>query len=133
MNSRERDGGGGRGVGPGEEVDQDGKTESEQNVSEIRDQLGKEEISVKVQDETSGLGEKVEGDQVKEEEDKVDKVKEEVDKVDKVKEEVDNVKAKEGDGVEALSRVSERGKPWISTIYNTGSLCSSSLLLKWNM
>ena len=123
MNSRERDGGGGRGVGPGEEVDQDGKTESEQNVSEIRDQLGKEEISVKVQDETSGLGEKVEGDQVKEEEDKVDKVKEEV----------DNVKVKEGDGVEALSRVSVRGKPWISTIYNTGSLCSSSLLLKWNM
>ena len=119
MNSKERDGGGGRGLGPGGEVDQDGKTESEQNVSEIRDQLGKEEISVKVQDETSGLGEKVEGDQVKEEEDKVDKVKEEVDKVE-VKD-------------EDLSRLSERGKPWISTIYNTGSLCSSSLLLKWNM
>ena len=132
MNSRERDGGGGRGVGPGGEVDQDGKTESEQNVSEMRDQNGKE-ISVTVQDETSGLGEKVEGDHVKEEENKVDKVKEEEDKVDKVKEEVDNVKEREEDGVEALSRLSERGKPWISTIYNTGSLCSSSLLLKWNM
>ena len=114
MNSTERDGDGGRGVKAGEEIDQ--KTESGQNVKEIKDQNGKEEISVKVQDELDGLGEQVKGDQVEEEEDKVEKVKEEVDKVE----------VKEEDGVETFSRLSDRGKPWISTIYNTGSLLSSS-------
>ena len=115
MNSAERDGGGGGGKAGGE-IDKNGKTETEQNVKEIKDQNGKEEISVKVQGETSGLGEEVKGDQVKVEEDKV-------------KEDMDKVKVE--DGVETLSRLSESGKPWISTIYNTGSLCSP--FLKWNL
>ena len=111
MNSTERDGEGVRQpveegevkdqhVEEGEEKDQHVK--SDQNV--IKDRNGKEEISVKLERKTSGLGEKV---------------KEEVDNKVKVKEE-DKVKKEEEDGVEILSRLSERGKPWISTIYNTG-------------
>ena len=112
MNLKERDGEGGRrqSVEEGEVKDQhveegeekDQHVKSDQNV--IKDRNGKEEISVKLEGETSGLGEKV---------------KEEVDNKVKVKEK-DKVKKEEEDGVEILSRLGESGKPWISTIYNTG-------------
>ena len=101
MNSTERDGEVGRQpVEEGEVKDQHVK--SDQNV--IKDQNGKEEISVEVEGETCGLGEMV---------------KEEVENKVKVKEE-DKVENEEGDGEEILSRLGESGKPWISTIYNTG-------------
>ena len=85
-----------------EEVDND------ENGKDIKDQNGREQIGVKVQEETSELNGKVKRVRVKEE---VDKVKEEEDGVEKVEEEVDAA---------LESRLSDRGKPWISTIYNTG-------------
>ena len=93
-----------------EEVDNDenGKDIKDQNGKDIKDQNGREQIGVKVQEETSELNGKVKRVRVKEE---VDKVKEEEDGVEKVEEEVDAA---------LESRLSDRGKPWISTIYNTG-------------
>ena len=82
----------------------DGVEEIEQEEKEgkrVVDQNGKEEKSV--QEEMSQFGEKVKGERLKNE-DKVDKVEE-------------NVAGEE----ENSSRLSDRGKPWISTIYNTGT------------
>ena len=97
-----------------EEVDND------ENGKEIKDQNGREKIGVKVQEETSELNGKVKRVRVKEEVDKVDKVKEEEDGVEKVEEEVDAA---------LESRLSDRGKPWISTIYNTGKPFFSAFFL----
>ena len=85
----------------------DGVEEIEQEEKEgkrVVDQNGKEEKSV--QEEMSQFGEKVKGERLKNED--------KVDKVDKVEE---NVAGEE----ENSSRLSDRGKPWISTIYNTGT------------
>ena len=82
----------------------DGVEEIEQEEKEgkrVVDQNGKEEKSV--QEEMSQFGEKVKGERLKNE-DKVDKVEE-------------NIAGEE----ENSSRLSDRGKPWISTIYNTGT------------
>ena len=98
MNSTESDG------GVRVEADKDGVEEFEQNGKEVEDQNGKEEIRMK--EEMSGLCEQVNGDKVKEEEDGVEK-----------EERVEELVAP----VETLSRLSDRGKPWIATIYNTGS------------
>ena len=79
----------------------DGVEEIEQEEKEgkrVVDQNGKEEKSV--QEEMSQFGEKVKGERLK----NVDKVEE-------------NIAGKE----ENSSRLSDRGKPWISTIYNTGT------------
>ena len=82
----------------------DGVEEIEQEEKEgkrVVDQNGKEEKIV--QEEMSQFGEKVKGERLKNE-DKVDKVEE-------------NIAGEE----ENSSRLSDRGKPWISTIYNTGT------------
>ena len=82
----------------------DGVEEIEQEEKEgkrVVDQNGKEEESV--QEEMSQFGEKVKGERLKNQ-DKEDKVEE-------------NIAGEE----ENSSRLSDRGKPWISTIYNTGT------------
>ena len=99
MNSTERDG------GVRVEADKDGVDEFEQNGKEVQDHNGKEEVRMK--EEMSDLGEQVNGDKVKEV--KVDVVEKE----DRVEEVVAPV--------ETFPRLSDRGKPWIATIYNTGS------------
>ena len=99
MNSTESDG------GVRVEADKDGVEEFEQNGKEVEDQNGKEEIRMK--EEMSDLCEQVNGDKVKEEEE------DGVEKEERVEEVVAPVKT--------LSRLSDRGKPWIATIYNTGS------------
>ena len=79
----------------------DGVEEIEQEEKEgkrVVDQNGKEEKIV--QEEMSQFGEKVKGERLKNE----DKVEE-------------NIAGEE----ENSSRLSDRGKPWISTIYNTGT------------
>ena len=93
------------------EADENGFDEFDQNGKQSKDQNGKKEIRVK--EDMSDSGEQVNGDKVKEGEDGVEKVE---------KEEV--VAA-----VETLSRLSDRGKPWISTIYNTGWHVSFSLFI----
>ena len=101
MNSTERD------EGMRVEADKDGVEEFDQNGKEVEDRNGKKEIRTK--EEMSDLCEQVNGDKVKEEED---------DGVEKVeKEEKVEVVAP----VETFPRLSDRGKPWIATIYNTGS------------
>ena len=82
-----------------EEIEQE-----EKEGKRVVDQNGKEEKSV--QEEMSQFGEKVKGERLKNED--------KVDKVDKVEE---NIAGEE----ENSSRLSDRGKPWISTIYNTGT------------
>ena len=96
------------------EADKDGVEEFEQNGTEVEDKNGKKEIRMK--EDMSDLGEQVNGDKVKEV--KVDVVEKE----DRVEEVVAPV--------ETFPRLSDRGKPWIATIYNTGShLSFSSFIL----
>ena len=76
-----------------EEIEQE-----EKEGKRVVDQNGKEEKIV--QEEMSQFGEKVKGERLKNE----DKVEE-------------NIAGEE----ENSSRLSDRGKPWISTIYNTGT------------